>query len=172
MMPSKITVKRTVTARNRRFCRNRCGLSMVLLKWRTPDEIAGPHYSCDGCCDAEPQEGYKTGSGAASRKKGENECRDHVGARESYAGQARCKLLDVRRDADDQQQQQDSGQYLRLAEVRQKELSLIHISEPTRLGMISYAVFCLKKKNGSQHNIQNFSAPGHCTKSLPDRIRY
>src|SRR5450756_2857613 len=31
--------------------------------------------------------------------------------------------------------------------VRQPEdLSLIHISEPTRLGMISYAVFCLKKK--------------------------
>src|SRR5450759_5847916 len=26
------------------------------------------------------------------------------------------------------------------------DLSLIHISEPTRLGMISYAVFCLKKK--------------------------
>src|SRR5665648_1243743 len=26
------------------------------------------------------------------------------------------------------------------------QLSLIHISEPTRLGMISYAVFCLKKK--------------------------
>src|SRR5450756_2988326 len=26
-----------------------------------------------------------------------------------------------------------------------KDLSLIHISEPTRLGMISYAVFCLKK---------------------------
>src|SRR5450756_2381184 len=25
-------------------------------------------------------------------------------------------------------------------------LSLIHISEPSRLGMISYAVFCLKKK--------------------------
>src|SRR5450756_2949533 len=25
-------------------------------------------------------------------------------------------------------------------------LSLIHISEPTRLGMISYAVFCLTKK--------------------------
>src|SRR5665648_1097564 len=28
-------------------------------------------------------------------------------------------------------------------------LSLIHISEPTRLGMISYAVFCLKKKKRS-----------------------
>src|SRR5450756_3077182 len=27
-----------------------------------------------------------------------------------------------------------------------KYLSLIHISEPTRLGMTSYAVFCLKKK--------------------------
>src|SRR5450759_432920 len=25
-------------------------------------------------------------------------------------------------------------------------LSLIHISEPTRLGMMSYAAFCLKKK--------------------------
>src|SRR5450756_3045525 len=30
------------------------------------------------------------------------------------------------------------------------DLSLIHISEPTRLGMISYAVFCLKKKNKKQ----------------------
>ena len=29
-------------------------------------------------------------------------------------------------------------------------LSLIHISEPTRLGMISYAVFCLKKKKNSR----------------------
>ena len=27
-----------------------------------------------------------------------------------------------------------------------KDLSLIHISEPTRLLSISYAVFCLKKK--------------------------
>src|SRR5665648_734985 len=27
-----------------------------------------------------------------------------------------------------------------------QDLSLIHIYEPTRLGMISYAVFCLKKK--------------------------
>ena len=30
---------------------------------------------------------------------------------------------------------------------RSPSLSLIHISEPTRLGMISYAVFCLKKKS-------------------------
>src|SRR5450756_1121522 len=32
------------------------------------------------------------------------------------------------------------------------ELSLIHISEPTRLGMISYAVFCLKKKKKKNQN--------------------
>src|SRR5450756_2801208 len=35
---------------------------------------------------------------------------------------------------------------VREAVGRALELSLIHISEPTRLGMISYAVFCLKKK--------------------------
>src|SRR5450756_2684844 len=29
--------------------------------------------------------------------------------------------------------------------TQSRKLSLIHISEPTRLGMISYAVFCLKK---------------------------
>ena len=33
-------------------------------------------------------------------------------------------------------------------------LSLIHISEPTRLGMISYAVFCLKKKKQKQKQKQ------------------
>src|SRR5450759_4880716 len=32
-------------------------------------------------------------------------------------------------------------------------LSLIHISEPTRLGMISYAVFCLKKKKNNRTNL-------------------
>src|SRR5450759_277621 len=30
--------------------------------------------------------------------------------------------------------------------IEGERLSLIHISEPTRLGMMSYAVFCLKKK--------------------------
>ena len=38
----------------------------------------------------------------------------------------------------------DSDRYLDQA-ARQR-LSLIHISEPTRLRRISYAVFCLKKK--------------------------
>eukprot|EP00658_Telonema_sp_P-2_P024335 TRINITY_DN19770_c0_g1_i1.p2 TRINITY_DN19770_c0_g1~~TRINITY_DN19770_c0_g1_i1.p2 ORF type:complete len:127 (+),score=29.58 TRINITY_DN19770_c0_g1_i1:577-957(+) len=32
-------------------------------------------------------------------------------------------------------------------------LSLIHISEPTRLLSISYAVFCLKKKKNMKHRI-------------------
>eukprot|EP00658_Telonema_sp_P-2_P013534 TRINITY_DN15126_c0_g1_i3.p1 TRINITY_DN15126_c0_g1~~TRINITY_DN15126_c0_g1_i3.p1 ORF type:complete len:141 (+),score=36.25 TRINITY_DN15126_c0_g1_i3:123-545(+) len=33
-----------------------------------------------------------------------------------------------------------------------KDLSLIHISEPTRLLSISYAVFCLKKKKKKSYN--------------------
>ena len=37
-----------------------------------------------------------------------------------------------------------------LVSTEDLKLSLIHISEPTRLGMISYAVFCLKKKKKSQ----------------------
>eukprot|EP00658_Telonema_sp_P-2_P029503 TRINITY_DN22441_c0_g1_i1.p1 TRINITY_DN22441_c0_g1~~TRINITY_DN22441_c0_g1_i1.p1 ORF type:complete len:181 (+),score=37.48 TRINITY_DN22441_c0_g1_i1:154-696(+) len=41
--------------------------------------------------------------------------------------------------------------------VRCEGLSLIHISEPTRLLSISYAVFCLKKKKKkSQTNICNY----------------
>ena len=36
--------------------------------------------------------------------------------------------------------------YLAVSKSKGYMLSLIHISEPTRLGMISYAVFCLKKK--------------------------
>src|SRR5659263_738089 len=44
------------------------------------------------------------------------------------------------------------GTYLALAVLnRVVDLSLIHISEPTRLGMISYAVFCLKKKKSNRH---------------------
>ena len=39
---------------------------------------------------------------------------------------------------------EDTGKYAKSWTA--KKLSLIHISEPTRLGMISYAVFCLKKK--------------------------
>src|SRR5665648_1226805 len=37
------------------------------------------------------------------------------------------------------------------------DLSLIHISEPTRLGMISYAVFCLKKKKKKKKKNKNIS---------------
>src|SRR5450756_935238 len=38
------------------------------------------------------------------------------------------------------------GNVAQFARGEDYHLSLIHISEPTRLGMISYAVFCLKKK--------------------------
>src|SRR5450756_38972 len=40
----------------------------------------------------------------------------------------------------------DTGWEKLLTDRSRPILSLIHISEPTRLGMISYAVFCLKKK--------------------------
>ena len=39
------------------------------------------------------------------------------------------------------------GEAVELADVLGYDLSLIHISEPTRPRLISYAVFCLKKKN-------------------------
>src|SRR5659263_354647 len=94
---------------------------MILLERRTPDQIAGPHQPCAGSRGEVPQEGYETGSSVASGEEGENECRDRIGAREGYASEARRQLLDVGRSADDQQQQQGSGQYLRLAEVRKKE---------------------------------------------------
>src|SRR5665648_59122 len=38
-----------------------------------------------------------------------------------------------------------------------QQLSLIHISEPTRLGMISYAVFCLKKKKKNHKKLLYYS---------------
>src|SRR5665254_22905 len=44
-------------------------------------------------------------------------------------------------DDDGDQHQRDEDE-----EPEQQALSLIHISEPTRLLSISYAVFCLKKK--------------------------
>ena len=37
--------------------------------------------------------------------------------------------------------------------MRPETLSLIHISEPTRLRRISYAVFCLKKKKKKRNSI-------------------
>src|SRR5450756_2805451 len=48
-------------------------------------------------------------------------------------------------------------------------LSLIHISEPTRLGMISYAVFCLKKKKKNQ--IKKTPLRTHMTKNNLDNIK-
>ena len=43
------------------------------------------------------------------------------------------------------------------------DLSLIHISEPTRLGMISYAVFCLKKKKKKVHKKNESMKKQHIT---------
>ena len=40
-------------------------------------------------------------------------------------------------------------------------LSLIHISEPTRLLSISYAVFCLKKKQSQQRQTVSYATVPH-----------
>src|SRR5680860_1674976 len=45
----------------------------------------------------------------------------------------------------------------RTVEIRLEDLSLIHISEPTRRTPISYAVFCLKKKKKKKHNTKTTS---------------
>src|SRR5665648_1232745 len=72
----------------------------------------------------------------------------NIGDKESNVAENRKIILDVlnidyRNTVSAQQVHKD-----RIALVRKEDkgLSLIHISEPTRLGMISYAVFCLKKK--------------------------
>src|SRR5450756_2672214 len=59
--------------------------------------------------------------------------------------------LDRHADKDDVRAQRS-----RPASGDHRHLSLIHISEPTRLGMISYAVFCLKKKK-KQKNMMSDS---------------
>src|SRR5450759_3547555 len=53
--------------------------------------------------------------------------------------------LKIYQAPDARQSQKDSSDWMQ--GYCYQMLSLIHISEPTRLGMISYAVFCLKKKN-------------------------
>src|SRR5450756_3045797 len=54
-----------------------------------------------------------------------------------------------------------------VVDIAAMKLSLIHISEPTRLGMISYAVFCLKKKKKKQHKKQKHDR--HRKKHQPHR---
>src|SRR5665254_17961 len=51
------------------------------------------------------------------------------------------------------QQQEEVLQQFAACRIQLLLMSLIHISEPTRLLSISYAVFCLKKKE--THQIKN-----------------
>src|SRR5659263_343669 len=54
----------------------------------------------------------------------------------------------------------DSTSYREAADPAMiRYLSLIHISEPTRLGMNSYAVFCLKKKNTVHAEVKHIAKP-------------
>eukprot|EP00658_Telonema_sp_P-2_P057029 TRINITY_DN45495_c0_g1_i1.p1 TRINITY_DN45495_c0_g1~~TRINITY_DN45495_c0_g1_i1.p1 ORF type:complete len:429 (+),score=118.74 TRINITY_DN45495_c0_g1_i1:154-1440(+) len=50
--------------------------------------------------------------------------------------------------------------WLLTCKIRDWELSLIHISEPTRLLSISYAVFCLKKKKTEEKNTKYVDTEG------------
>eukprot|EP00825_Cyclidium_porcatum_P031640 TRINITY_DN33539_c0_g1_i4.p1 TRINITY_DN33539_c0_g1~~TRINITY_DN33539_c0_g1_i4.p1 ORF type:complete len:168 (-),score=32.38 TRINITY_DN33539_c0_g1_i4:42-545(-) len=59
-------------------------------------------------------------------------------------------LQTIKTDLGNQELKNQTNEAIKLLE---SDLSLIHISEPTRLGMISYAVFCLKKKRKSKENI-------------------
>ena len=57
-------------------------------------------------------------------------------------------------------------------------LSLIHISEPTRLGMISYAVFCLKKKHNffktqtHKRNVRPCYKSTRCRKNVTQNYQF
>src|SRR5450756_2669604 len=77
------------------------------------------------------------------RRRGEVGHLTNADARQHGAGRGRqrLQLTGPEREAPDGAST-DDGRAVRPG----LRLSLIHISEPTRLGMISYAVFCLKKK--------------------------
>eukprot|EP00825_Cyclidium_porcatum_P023128 TRINITY_DN25431_c0_g1_i1.p2 TRINITY_DN25431_c0_g1~~TRINITY_DN25431_c0_g1_i1.p2 ORF type:complete len:155 (-),score=15.61 TRINITY_DN25431_c0_g1_i1:23-487(-) len=58
-----------------------------------------------------------------------------------------------------QSQVSEGKQQQQLPQYILQHLSLIHISEPTRLGMISYAVFCLKKKKKRKFPLHDTTKP-------------
>ena len=95
---------------------------------------------------ASPQELYQAGGFDAVREDALEKCAflEELGVNVNFA-----PVCDVSTDPEDfiykrsfGRNAAETAQYVRTV----VELSLIHISEPTRLGMISYAVFCLKKK--------------------------
>ena len=55
------------------------------------------------------------------------------------------QIQDLQSQLNSMKTEQQSENDLDGNENQAKELSLIHISEPTRRSVISYAVFCLKK---------------------------
>ena len=71
----------------------------------------------------------------------------------------------------EQAKKEINGEF-KLVEIKSTKeyLSLIHISEPTRLGMISYAVFCLKKKTSQgDFRLMSFTAGRCSTPLIPQR---
>eukprot|EP00658_Telonema_sp_P-2_P082636 TRINITY_DN8772_c0_g1_i1.p1 TRINITY_DN8772_c0_g1~~TRINITY_DN8772_c0_g1_i1.p1 ORF type:complete len:138 (+),score=41.42 TRINITY_DN8772_c0_g1_i1:475-888(+) len=72
----------------------------------------------------------------------------------------------IRKEGVQQQQgtNSNSGRTSPSSSSAAEHLSLIHISEPTRLLSISYAVFCLKKKN--IHPVQPTTAFSHTPSTI------
>ena len=81
--------------------------------------------------------GEKPGEGAASAD---------VGARDKPGHQTSGDAGDERHGQAERGHVDVACSHRPVLEQRAQDLSLIHISEPTRLLSISYAVFCLKKK--------------------------
>src|SRR5450759_5895234 len=72
---------------------------------------------------------------------GEREGMRHVLLDEDDRHAARADGPERREDLADEERGETQGRLVQQEQTRLR-LSLIHISEPTRLGMISYAVFC------------------------------
>src|SRR5450756_1609173 len=83
----------------------------------------------------------------AVREKAEEKAFSFLGEAAKLVGASRIVFMGCTATLDRQRAVRIAGRGLNVVEgTAGMELSLIHISEPTRLGMISYAVFCLKKK--------------------------
>src|SRR5450756_2629567 len=85
----------------------------------------------------------------ATLAKGRGEAEDILERSRTTGEHAKAAIMAAARAQSERVLEQAHEQIARdtraaLRELKGQILSLIHISEPTRLGMISYAVFCLK----------------------------
>src|SRR5678816_2783821 len=104
------------------------------MRWRTVSCPSSKRWEPHGRRNEGSRAVDDAGGGGGARVA---HCRGHA-LQGSVGRKRQCRRGDPR-DRD----QRSQG---RFRTARDRALSLIHISEPTRLLSISYAVFCLKKK--------------------------